>query len=97
MFVHTRSWLAAAILPAVFGLVIGFSVAPEPVEGNDPYETNCHDEIDNDGDSLADCEDIEDCSFDYHCEEICDDEIDNDGDLSVDCNDWWCQYYGPNC
>lgn len=92
-----RAWLASAILPVVFGLIVGYTFTPQPVGGTDPYETSCHDRVDNDADSMIDCEDIEDCSFDYHCEEICNDQIDNDGDLAVDCGDWWCQVYDPSC
>lgn len=58
-----------------------------------PGETNCSDQIDNDGDGLTDCEDL-DCSSDVACQpepptaiEICDDQIDNDNDSLTDCDD----------
>ena len=55
----------------------------------------CHDDIDNDGDALCDCED-EECStwYDEVCtkpKEACEDGIDNDGDGLIDCDDPDCQ------
>jgi hypothetical protein len=53
-------------------------------------ETNCHDEIDNDADTLADCEDSADCSESPYCAENCTNGIDDDGDEFIDCADLWC-------
>lgn len=57
-------------------------------------ETDCTDELDEDGDSLTDCDD-DDCHDDPACyveipEEICGDRIDNDGDGRMDCEDDEC-------
>ena len=54
-------------------------------------ETDCHDDIDNDGDTFMDCDDW-DCHKSPYCnpESICNDDIDNDGDTFVDCSDWDC-------
>jgi hypothetical protein len=54
------------------------------------YEVHCSDLIDNDGDTLVDCTDVTDCSYDKKCEEICHNSIDDDGDLDVDCDDAYC-------
>jgi len=48
----------------------------------------CDDEVDNDEDSLVDCEDP-DCSG-PGCQEVCDDVMDNDGDSFADCADTDC-------
>ncbi len=57
----------------------------------------CDDGIDNDGDTLVDCDDP-DCGGHPNCTvpEICDDGIDNDGDTLVDCNDPDCTG-DPSC
>ncbi|MDM9630611.1 hypothetical protein [Robiginitalea aurantiaca] len=50
----------------------------------------CADGIDNDGDGLIDCEDL-DCETSPECiAEICDDGLDNDGDGLTDCEDPEC-------
>jgi hypothetical protein len=56
-----------------------------------PTESNCKDNVDNDGDAFVDCNDS-DCIDDPNCGavEICNDTIDNDGDAFVDCNDSDC-------
>ena len=57
-------------------------------------EDNCHDGIDNDGDGLFDCEDVEDCQDSDNrssCQEfVCDDNQDDDGDGFTDCEDSQC-------
>ena len=61
----------------------------EDIDSGEPLpetETDCTDEIDNDGDTLFDCDD-DDC--DGICE-ICNDLIDNNDDVLADCNDPWC-------
>ena len=61
----------------------------EDIDSGEPLpetETDCTDEIDNDGDTLLDCED-DDC--DGICE-ICNDLVDNNDDVVTDCNDPWC-------
>lgn len=55
----------------------------------------CTDGLDNDGDTLIDCADEEDCASDTTCfspevTEICDDGIDNDTDGYMDCDDDEC-------
>jgi hypothetical protein len=60
------------------------------------YETSCSNMVDDDSDSLVDCDDIGDCSYDPACVEICDNEIDDDGDGAVDCNDLSCDF-DPAC
>jgi hypothetical protein len=57
----------------------------------------CGDEIDNDGDGLIDCVDVDDCSDEPECAgedpgeddytNGCEDEVDNDGDGDIDCDD----------
>ena len=49
----------------------------------------CNDSIDNDGDSLTDCDDS-DCPAHNCIDEICDDGVDNDGDGFTDCEDSEC-------
>lgn len=73
-----------------------------PAEAAKPdHETNCHDRIDNDGDTVVDCADA-DCYNDPQCKpsgvpeksnSLCTDFIDNDGDGAIDCEDSDCQ--GP--
>ena len=61
---------------------------------------NCGDGVDNDGDGLIDCWDV-DCREELDCvESACDDEADNDGDGQVDCGDRDCSGTAPpapNC
>ena len=60
----------------------------EPTPPPVTEETDCADGIDNDGDSLVDCEDG-DCAA--ACVEAdCGDELDNDGDGLIDCEDEDC-------
>lgn len=55
-----------------------------------PFETNCGNMIDDDGDGLLDCEDP-DCFNSNVCTvEICNNGIDDDGDGWVDCSDSEC-------
>jgi hypothetical protein len=57
-------------------------------------EVICDDGLDNDRDSLIDCEDI-DCRFDVEAgcaEGDCDDGVDNDGDGFIDCVDEDCEF-----
>lgn len=55
-----------------------------------PFETNCSNGIDDDGDGLVDCNDP-DCYSSNNCLfEICDNGIDDDGDGLVDCDDSEC-------
>jgi hypothetical protein len=63
------------------------TVTPPPVE-------DCTDGEDNDGDTLADCDD-DDCATDPTCyESDCEDGIDQDGDTFIDCDDEDC--YGED-
>jgi len=60
---------------------------------DEPNETTsevCNDGIDNDGDGLLDCQDL-DCNDNNACQEICNDGIDNDGDGFIDCFDLECE------
>jgi len=53
----------------------------------------CDNAIDDDGDTLVDCDDVDDCSTAANCQatvEICDDDIDNDDDGDIDCLDADC-------
>ncbi len=53
----------------------------------------CDNAIDDDGDTLVDCDDVDDCATAANCQtpvEICDDTIDNDGDGDIDCDDADC-------
>ena len=63
-------------------------------ENGEPDEELCSDDLDNDGDTLADCDDP-DCEDDPVCApppaEICDDDEDNDGDTLADCDDPDCE------
>lgn len=57
---------------------------------NNPVNEICDNQIDDDGDSLIDCDDTDDCATHASCQpdvEICDDGEDNDGDTLVDCDD----------
>ena len=69
---------------------------PIPVAAQGSFET-CDDSIDNDGDSLIDCDDS-DCAGDSSCgtpvSEICTDGFDNDGDGYADCADPGCEGIG---
>jgi hypothetical protein len=59
-------------------------------------ETDCSDNIDNDGDGDIDCNDI-DCLGEPSCPEVdCTDGIDNDADAQTDCNDPDC-FGTPTC
>ncbi|MEN0062235.1 MAG: hypothetical protein AAGA48_08785 [Myxococcota bacterium] len=52
-------------------------------------ESDCHDDIDNDGNGVADCFDPE-CSTLPDCVELCDDGLDNTNDGLIDCLDPLC-------
>ena len=55
-----------------------------------PFESNCGNGIDDDGDGLADCDD-QDCYTSNQCTvEICDNGIDDDNDGWADCSDSEC-------
>lgn len=55
-----------------------------------PFESDCGDGIDEDGDGLADCDDV-DCFSSNQCTlEICNNGIDDDNDGWVDCSDSEC-------
>ncbi len=55
-----------------------------------PFETNCSNGIDDDGDGLVDCDDP-DCGSSNVCIiEICNNGIDDDGDGWIDCSDSEC-------
>lgn len=54
---------------------------------------NCYNGIDDDGDGLVDCDDVEDCP----CTEICDNGIDDDGDDLIDQNDGDCCWFYAGC
>ncbi|MBW2260938.1 MAG: PPC domain-containing protein [Deltaproteobacteria bacterium] len=57
---------------------------------------DCDDGLDNDGDTVADCEDPE-CRWQLPCyEDVCDDDVDNDEDGPTDCEDFDCMSM-PEC
>ena len=57
---------------------------------------DCDDGLDNDGDTVTDCEDPE-CRWQLPCyEDVCDDGIDNDEDGPTDCDDFDCKSL-PEC
>lgn len=57
---------------------------------------DCDDGLDNDGDTVTDCDDPE-CRWVLPCyEDVCDDDIDNDHDGPVDCDDFDCMSL-PEC
>jgi hypothetical protein len=57
---------------------------------------DCDDDVDNDGDTVTDCDDPE-CRWVLPCyEDICDDGIDNDDDGPTDCEDFDCMSL-PEC
>jgi hypothetical protein len=57
---------------------------------------DCDDDLDNDGDTVADCDDPE-CRWVLPCyEDVCDDAVDNDGDGPIDCDDFDCMAE-PGC
>jgi hypothetical protein len=102
-----------AILPFCLGFALssrllvpyqqGKENAREPLSFSYGYSSEpmveiiCNDRVDNDGDSLVDCEDFEDCALSEFCAEICDNNIDDDEDGAIDCDDLWCQEYDENC
>ncbi len=60
------------------------------VTANPPFETNCNNMIDDDGDGLIDCDDP-DCYNSNVCTmEICNNGIDDDNDGWIDCSDSEC-------
>lgn len=69
----------------------GYSSSGEYSSSSIPLvENNCHDDVDNDGDSLTDCQDADDCALSGYCAENCTNMMDDDGDLQIDCNDSYC-------
>ncbi len=57
---------------------------------------DCDDDLDNDGDTVADCDDPE-CRWQLPCyEDVCDDGADNDHDGPADCDDFDCMSL-PEC
>jgi formylglycine-generating enzyme required for sulfatase activity len=70
----------------------GEEACGDGIEGNDAGE--CEDGVDNDGDSLTDCDD-DDCAEEAACGDgiegndagECEDGVDNDGDSLTDCDD----------
>jgi len=53
----------------------------------------CDNSIDDDGDTLIDCDDVDDCATATNCQvadEICDNDLDDDGDEATDCDDTDC-------
>jgi len=73
---------------AMFGFVTGCD--------DDPKKKKveiCDNGIDDDGDGLIDCLDIDDCATAANCQtpvEICDNDLDDDGDGDIDCDDADC-------
>jgi RHS repeat-associated protein len=64
-----------------------------PSSGACVAELGCGDDVDNDNDSLVDCED-EDCRGNAPCiRELCGNSIDDDGDGGADCADTDCAEY----
>lgn len=72
--------------------VLGFATSCD--EGGKKKKTEiCDNEVDDDGDGLIDCDDVDDCASDTHCQtpvEICDNGTDDDGDNAIDCDDTDC-------
>ncbi len=56
-----------------------------------PFETNCDNGIDDDGDGLIDCNDPDCLNSNVCLVEICTNGIDDDGDGFIDCDDAECQ------
>ncbi|MBX2815194.1 MAG: T9SS type A sorting domain-containing protein [Saprospiraceae bacterium] len=86
--VDSRNLVATEVLNGVGNLNIndGFNC----LWADPPFETNCGDGKDNDGDGKIDCEDG-DCFNSNDCKvEICDNGIDDDGDGWIDCSDSEC-------
>lgn len=74
---------------------VGYGFPPENqgarliIYGTCPFEGNCSNGVDDDGDLLIDCADS-DCTDDSACPENCGDSIDNDADGAIDCADSEC-------
>ena len=86
--VDVNNLTATLVLNATGNLSIndGFNCVLAPP----PFETNCTNGIDDDGDGLVDCDDP-DCAASNECTvEICDNGIDDDGDGWIDCSDSEC-------
>lgn len=57
---------------------------------NNPVNEICDNQVDDDGDGLVDCLDVDDCATHASCQaqvEDCTDGVDNDGDELIDCAD----------
>jgi len=94
---HTR-WraLAGLVLPvglaAVLITTLLAATSCAPSGGEEDHEAHCADQVDNDGDGAADCQDP-DCYHDPACAvgvEICGNTVDDDGDGATDCDDSDC-------
>ena len=86
--IDTQTLTSTFVLNATGNLSIndGFNCVLAPP----PFETNCTNGIDDDGDGLIDCNDP-DCVASNECTiEICDNGIDDDGDGWIDCSDTEC-------
>ncbi len=86
--INVNDFTATEVLNATGNLSIndGFNCLLAPP----PFESNCGNGIDDDGDGFADCED-NDCFNSNQCLiEICNNGIDDDGDGWVDCSDTEC-------
>lgn len=86
--VDVNDLTATEVLNATGNLSIndGFNCVLAPP----PFESNCNNGIDDDGDGLVDCDDP-DCDKSNQCTvEICDNGIDDDGDGWADCSDSEC-------
>lgn len=72
--------------------VLGFIASCD--DGGKKTKTEiCDNQADDDGDSLTDCDDVDDCASATNCQtptEICDNGTDDDGDSAVDCDDSDC-------
>lgn len=71
----------------LISLLIAFSIGAACQENHPEV---CDDGLDNDGNDLIDCADLETCASAWNCEEVCDDDLDNDLDGDKDCSDDEC-------
>ncbi len=88
--VNVNDMTATQVINASGNLTIndGFNC----VNADPPFESNCNNGIDDDGDGLIDCDDP-DCDSSNECIfEICDNGIDDDNDGWTDCSDSECYY-----
>ena len=82
----TRSWIAGCLWVAALGWILGGCQAE--IDGGKETDTagGCGDGVDNDGDSIIDCDD-EDCLDDEECTGDDDDAADDDDDAADDDDD----------